>query len=241
MNEKVSVVIAAFNEATRIANVLQAVQHHPLIDEVIVINDGSADNTSEIVKQFDVTLIENEHNMGKTLTVKRGIEAARNNLIMMLDADLKGLDEESITNLIKPVVDKQVDWTLSLRGNSFGYMRFFQMDWVSGERVIPKEMLMDPYVWSRPDVGYGLETLMNKSFLDKNKTFISVYLPNLKVTSKAEKIGLIGGWVGEYKMVKQITRVMPLHKVIGQFITMARLNKKYRKQIAEKSSQTTTA
>lgn len=231
MGKKLSVIIAAYNEEPRIAKVLKIVEHHPLIDEVIVVNDGSVDRTAEVVRRFDVTLVENEHNLGKTLSIKKGIKLARNENILLIDADLNGLTDEAITDLAKPVLDGKVDWTLSLRGNSFGIMKLMQMDWVSGERVIPKKLLEDPLIWSRSEISYGLETLMNKSLLDRNKTFCSVYLPDLVIANKADKIGFWKGWFGEFKMVYQISRVMPLHKVIGQFITMARLNKRYRKEL----------
>lgn len=231
MGKKLSVIIAAYNEEPRIAKVLKIVEHHPLIDEVIVVNDGSVDRTTEVVRRFDVTLVENEHNLGKTLSIKKGIKLARNENILLIDADLNGLTDEAITDLAKPVLDGKVDWTLSLRGNSFGIMKLMQMDWVSGERVIPKKLLEDPLIWSRSEISYGLETLMNKSLLDRNKTFCSVYLPDLVIANKADKIGFWKGWFGEFKMVYQISRVMPLHKVIGQFITMARLNKRYRKEL----------
>jgi glycosyltransferase involved in cell wall biosynthesis len=229
MKKKISVIIAAYNEEPRIAKVLKVVEHHPLIDEVIVVNDGSKDKTSEVVKTFGVTLIENEKNMGKTLSVKRGVEAAKNDLVMLLDADLNGLTQEALSKLAQPVLDKKVDWTLSLRGNSFGIMKMIKMDWVSGERVIPKELLKDPLIWSRSDISYGLETLMNKSLMNQDASFCSVYLPDLIISNKADKIGFWKGWVGEFKMVGQISKVMPLHKVIGQSIKMARLSSKYRR------------
>lgn len=229
MNKQISVVIAAYNEEPRIAEVLKIVENHPLIDEVIVINDGSKDNTSQVVKKFNVTLIENEKNMGKTLSVKRGIEAAKNGLIMLLDADLVGLDSDAITKLARPVLDNKVDWTLSLRKNSAGFMKVAKMDWISGERVVPKDLLLDQQIWSRPDISYGLETLMNKSLLSKNKTFCSVYLPDLTITPKSKKIGFIKGTVGDLKMFGQIFRVLPLLKVFGQFFKMTYLNHKYSK------------
>jgi len=229
MNKKISVVIAAYNEEPKIAEVLKIVEHHPIINEVIVINDGSKDNTSEVVKKFDVTLIENEKNLGKTLSVKKGIEMAKGDLIMLIDADLKGLTSDAITMLAKPVLDGKVDWTLSLRDNSVGFMKLVKMDWISGERVVPKDLLLDKAIWSRPDISYGLETLMNKSLLAKNKTFCSVYLPELTITSKSEKIGVIKGTMGEIKMFGQIIRVLPLFKVFSQFFKMAHLNHKYSK------------
>ena len=76
--KKVSVLIAAYNEESRIAMVLSAVVDHPFIDEVIVVNDGSVDKTSDVIKRFNVELIENKINMGKTLSVKRGLEKIKN-------------------------------------------------------------------------------------------------------------------------------------------------------------------
>lgn len=223
-SNKISVIIAAYNEEPRIAEVLKVVEKHPLLDEVIVVNDGSSDKTSSVVKGFKVRLIENKKNMGKTLSVKKGVEAAKNNLIMMLDADLKGLTAGAIEKLARPVLKGEVEWTLSVRKNSGNIMKLLHMDWISGERVIPKKLLMEPSIWSRPDVGYGLETLMNKSLLSSGKTFRSVYLPSLLITKKSEKTGKLQGWKDEIKMLKQIARVMPLPKVLWQFITMAYRN-----------------
>jgi len=232
MNKQLSVVIAAYNEEPRIAEVLKIVEHHPLIGEVIVVNDGSKDNTSKVIKKYKVTLIENEKNMGKTLSVLRGIEASKNDLIMLLDADLIGLDADAITKLAKPVLDGKVDWSLSIRNNSTWFMKLLKMDWISGERVVPKELLLDKLIWSRPDIGYGLETLMNKSLLSKDKTFCSVYLPDLTITTKAEKIGIMKGMAGEFKMIGQLNRVLPLIKVFGQFFKMSYLNNKFSKRKA---------
>ena len=227
--KKISVIIAAYNEEPRIGEVLKAVERHPLIDEVIVINDGSADKTAEVVKKYHVTLVENEKNIGKTLSVKRGVNLAKNDLIMLLDADLVGIDEKSLTALAKPVLDGDVDWSLSIRKNSIWHMKLLQMDWISGERVLPKQLLADPLIWSRPEVGFGLETLMNKSLLDRRKKFRAVYLPDVEIINKSKKIGFYRGWLSELKMVRQIGKVMPFHMIIFQYFRMAYLNRKYKK------------
>lgn len=229
MKRKISVVIAAHNEAPRVGDVLKAVVSCPLIDEVIVVDDGSTDKTDDIVKNFGVRLIKNEKNMGKTLSVKKGIEASKYGLVMLLDADLEGLKPKSIEELAMPVLNKEVDWTISLRKNSFKIMRLLKMDWLSGERVIPKKLLMDPTIWSRPEVGYGLETLMNKSLLDRKYTFRTVYLKDVTNTRKSDKQGIIKGFIKESAMHYHFSRIMPLYKFYAQFLTMAYLNRKYNK------------
>lgn len=231
----ISVVIAAYNEAPRIEAVLKVVEKHPLLEEVIVVDDGSKDQTAKIVKQYKVKLIQNKKNLGKTLSVKKGIQLATGGLILLLDADLKGLTKQNINDLVDPVITGHADWTLSLRGNSTVFMRTLKMDWISGERVVPKKLLLDPLIWSRPDVGYGLETLMNKSLLaNKDLRFQSVYLPNLLITKKSEKTGKKQGWKDELKMVKQITKILPLRKVLGQFLIMAYRNRKFLKSYGPK-------
>lgn len=230
-NKKVSVVIAAYNEEPRIARVLSVVEDHPLIDEVIVVNDGSVDKTSDVVKRFNVTLIENKINMGKTLSIKRGLEKSKNEVILFLDADLVGLTKQNINDLVNPVLNGQVEWTLSLRGNSFGYMKLFKVDWISGERAIRKYLLNDPLIWSKSEIGFSLEILMNKSLIDQGATFQSINLPNLKVINKSHKIGFFRGWYGELKMIGQISKVLPLHKITHQFFKMSHLNKKNKKFI----------
>lgn len=228
-NKKISVIIAAYNEEPRIARVLSVVERHPLVDEVIVVDDGSTDKTSEIVKRFNVTLIKNKKNMGKTISVKHGLEKSKNEFILFLDADLVGLTKENIDDLAGPVINGQVDWTLSLRGNSGLHMKLFNIDFVSGERVVKRSLLNDPQIWSKPDIGFGLEILMNKSLLERKATFLSVSLPNLKLTTKSGKIGFLRGWYGEIKMIIQIFKVLPLYKVTCQFFRMSYLNKKMKK------------
>ena len=229
--KKISVIIAAYNEEPRIGGVLSVVAGHPIIDEVIVVNDGSSDKTSDVVKRFGVRLIENKTNMGKTASCKKGLKAAKNDIIIFLDSDLMGLTESNIYDLARPVLDGIADWTLSLRGNSAIHMKLLKVDCLSGERTVRKELLLDPLIWSRPQIGYSLEILMNKSLIDRGAVFHSVYMPNLKIVTKSGKIGFLRGWYGELKMIAQISRVMPLGRVVKQFFEMSYLNRKVRKTL----------
>lgn len=92
----VSVVIPAYNEARRLPQTLQRVddyfshQNYPV--EIIVVDDGSTDETRSVVRAFGtshprVQLIENDHR-GKGYTVRTGMLAARGHIVLFSDADL---------------------------------------------------------------------------------------------------------------------------------------------------------
>lgn len=228
-NNKLSVVIAAFNEGPRIDKVLKAVCNHPLVSEVIVVNDGSVDDTVKVARRFKTKIINNKHNLGKTLSVKKGAEEAENEIILLLDADLIGLKPKHIKYLAEPVLLGKYDFTLSLRDNSFRTFKIMGIDFVSGERCLRKKDLLSKEIFSKPRIGFSLEVLMNKSFLKKRLRFQSVYLEGLKITHKSEKLGFWQGVWGEIKMVYQISRALPFWEVLYQMVKMAYLNKKYRK------------
>jgi glycosyltransferase involved in cell wall biosynthesis len=229
--QKASVIIAAYNEEPRIGGVLSVVVNHPLIDEVIVVNDGSFDKTSEVVKKFNVKLLENEINIGKIASCKKGLEKAKNEVILFLDADLIGLNDQNIYDLVNPVLNGCVDWTLSLRSNSAVYMKLLKVDCLSGERAVRKELLEDPLIWSKPQIGYSMEIMMNKSLLKCGSVFISVKLPNLKLVTKSGKTGVFRGWYSELKMISQIFRAMPFNQILHQFLMMSYLSRKTKKKL----------
>jgi glycosyltransferase involved in cell wall biosynthesis len=99
-----SIVIPAFNESARIPSTLKAVlsciRSHGWSAEVIVVNDGSQDNTAEVVHTFaetapEVRLIENPGNHGKGYSVRHGVMEARGQVILFTDSDLSAPIEEA--------------------------------------------------------------------------------------------------------------------------------------------------
>lgn len=129
--QRVSCIIPAYNEAPRIAAVLQTVVGHPLIDEVIVVDDGSSDGTAQTA--WDVggaRVLVHGTNHGKSWAVATGLEAAQNGLVLLLDSDLLGLTQDDLTALIAPVRMGQADVSISLRamhracGKCWGWITF---------------------------------------------------------------------------------------------------------------------
>ena len=102
-NVTYSIVIPAYNEGTRLGptleKVLQFVHGQGWDVEVIVVNDGSRDNTAELVRSFAardpiVRLVENPGNRGKGYSVRNGMLSAQGGIILFSDADLSSPIEE---------------------------------------------------------------------------------------------------------------------------------------------------
>jgi dolichyl-phosphate beta-glucosyltransferase len=99
-----SIVIPAYNESARIGNaltqVLACVHKHGWNAEVLVVDDGSRDDTAAIVKAFSlqdpiVKLIQNPGNRGKGFSVRNGILHASGDIVMFTDADLSAPMDEA--------------------------------------------------------------------------------------------------------------------------------------------------
>ncbi len=99
-----SIVLPAYNESARIAGTLDRILAHATQRgwkvEVIVVNDGSSDDTANIVRQFAaehsvVRLLENPGNRGKGYSVRNGMLRAQGEILLFSDADLSSPIEEA--------------------------------------------------------------------------------------------------------------------------------------------------
>jgi dolichyl-phosphate beta-glucosyltransferase len=92
-----SFVVPAYNESERLTvslpKIFDYIRKQQLRSEIIVVNDGSTDDTADVVRRFmrlnpDVRLIENPGNRGKGYSVRNGMLHAQGDVVMFTDADL---------------------------------------------------------------------------------------------------------------------------------------------------------
>lgn len=125
-----SVVMPVFNEASFVPTILTRVIDVPVAKEVIVVDDGSTDDSPGRVRQLisdrardfgrqtvDVRLIESPRNRGKGSAVKQGFTAARGDVVLVQDADLE-YDPSAFPELLEPIRKGDAD---VVYGSRFGH------------------------------------------------------------------------------------------------------------------------
>ncbi|WP_406870753.1 glycosyltransferase [Thioclava sp. 'Guangxiensis'] len=218
----ISCVIPAYNEAPRIRRVLEAVLCHPAIHEVIVVDDGSSDGTADVVATLpSVRLIRQAQNGGKSAAVARGIAAAAGSHVMLLDSDLLGLTGLHVSELLDPVRRGRADVAISLRRNAPMVWRMIGLDYISGERVLPRDWLME----GLDDLPhFGLEVHMNRLLIRNNARIAVVEWPDVASPYKHAKLGSwVAGLRADAAMLADMFRVVSPLEAGGQIWSMRRM------------------
>lgn len=109
-----SIIIPAFNEENTIEEIIKRVEavSLPIEKEIIIVDDGSFDNTKKILekinKEFNFILIEHSKNQGKGAAIKTGLSQATGDFILIQDADLE-LNPYEYPILLKPLLEKKAE------------------------------------------------------------------------------------------------------------------------------------
>ncbi len=135
MNESrppvLSVIVPCYNERATVAELLRRVKEVPIEKEIIVIDDCSTDGSRDVVAALATQWPEIRHllqpeNQGKGAAIRRGIAAARGDVVLIQDADLE-YDPEEYPKLIQPILDGHADVVFGSRFE--GYPRRVMLYW----------------------------------------------------------------------------------------------------------------
>jgi glycosyltransferase involved in cell wall biosynthesis len=110
---ELSLVMPVYNEIHTVEEILRRIYAVGIADEIILVDDGSIDGTSELLQRLCeeqplLKLIRHENNQGKGAAVRRGISSATKDLILIQDADLE-YDPRDIPSLLQPIQEGNAD------------------------------------------------------------------------------------------------------------------------------------
>ncbi len=126
-----SVIVPCYNERATVAELLRRVREVPIDKEIIVVDDASTDGSRDIVAALAAQSPEIRHvlqgvNQGKGAAIRRGIQEARGDIVLIQDADLE-YDPSEYPKLVQPILDGHADVVFGSRFE--GYPRRVMLYW----------------------------------------------------------------------------------------------------------------
>ncbi len=205
----VAAVIPAYNEERTIAGVVGVVQRVDLVNEVLVVSDGSTDRTALVARASGARVLELERNVGKGGALAMGLASTRADVLLFLDGDLIGLTPEHVRRLLEPVLDGTHAMTVGVfaGGRAFTDLAQSIAPCLSGQRAVRRDVMVDALELGGS--GYGAEVVLTRSLRRRRVLALEVELANITHLTKEEKLGLVKGFASRMRMYWEIVRYLP--------------------------------
>ena len=196
--KNVSAIICAYNEERTIKDVIISVAESKIFNEIIVVNDGSTDDTKRIITDCKNTIgiidIHLPDNKGKGNAMAIGVEKSKSEIIVFIDADLTKLSAIQLANplsqLIKPLQNNEADMVLGQPYVSILNYKVNPFKSLTGERSVKREDIL-PLVEKMKDSEFGVETLINLYYQATGKIVKYILLAELDHLSKFSKVSTL--------------------------------------------------
>lgn len=202
----IAAIIPAHNEEKNIARVIRALKQVSSISEVIVVDDGSQDDTAEVASREGARVIR-QTNTGKAGAMAAGARSTRADILFFADADLVGFNSTHASAVIDPVAQGRAGMSVGIRG--WGRIPLWVMQHcvpvIGGERAIARVNFLN-LVAHRAARRYGIETVMNTYCVRHHIPVILVRMHGVSLIRKEQKIGWIAGFFARLRMFGQIIR-----------------------------------
>lgn len=215
---QVIAIIPAHNEAERVGAVLETVLATPVVNKIIVVDDGSSDGTADVARRYENVRVERlERNIGKGGAMLRGATIASGaDVLLFLDADLIGLKPGHICALVEPVLRGDADMALGKFVGGRGATDLAQhlAPVITGQRAIRRALFM-----TIPDldrVGFGIELAITLHVKAAHRPVATAALAGVTHPMKEEKLGFRRGVWARGKMYWEMGRFVAAYFCTGR-------------------------
>jgi len=221
---RLSVIIPVYNEVKTIQEILRRVQATGLVDEILIVDDGSQDGTRDLLKNLEnsspVKVIYHDRNRGKGAAVRTGISQAAGDLILIQDADLE-YDPRDYPALLRPIEEGIADVVFGSRflGAARRPILFWNMvankiltlttnilynniltDMETGYKLFRREVVMDIPLHAR---GFEFEPEFTAKILKKKARIFEVPITfNPREYSEGKKIKAHDAVIAMWTLIK---------------------------------------
>ena len=178
-------IIPVFNEARTIAGVLEAVLQSNLFNDVVMVNDGSTDESLKIGQKFkpQIKIVNLVKNMGKGCALSRGIKKTKTDLVVFIDADAVNLSRRHLKLILSPFSNPKVCGVVG-----FGKLIINNPAFLQGDRAYRRQLLL-PYLKQMEKTRFGIELFLETLAKQKKWHCRHVQLTGIKKLLKFDKTG----------------------------------------------------
>lgn len=232
--KKVSIIICTYNEEKTIKEVVESCCIFNENNEIIVVDDGSTDNTKNILlelqERYSFRYERLTQNKGKSWAMVHGVEISKNEIILFFDADLSNITQRHFEKLLIPIFEDEADMVLGQASETVINYRINPFIVLSGQRSLLKKDIL-PILDDIREIRFGVETFINLYYQANGKRLKYTLLKGLKHPTKYQKSNTIKA-TKEYISAGQEIAVTLLenHNLITQRIKylMTKMNSKTR-------------
>jgi glycosyltransferase involved in cell wall biosynthesis len=209
---RIDAVIPARNEVTTVAAVVAAALGCRYVRDVVVVDDGSSDETGERALAAGAKVVRRDEPVGsKARAMEAGVAATDAEAILFCDADCLHLTAAHLDDVCRPFVEGRAD--MSLGWFDYGILNplVLRLPPTTGERVIPR------WVWDAVPAGkrrgYAIEIMINEVVAESHLSTTARVLPGVTHRTKRDKLGLVRGYRETWRMFWHLVG-LPVRRVV---------------------------
>ncbi|HKI86602.1 MAG TPA: glycosyltransferase family 2 protein [Thermoanaerobaculia bacterium] len=201
---RVAAIVPAYNEEETLADVLSVLKSTDLVDEVLVVSDGSTDQTVGVARAMGIKGIHLKSNQGKGVAMAVGVAQTRAPVLVFVDGDILKLSDYLLSQLIDPVVQGEVAMSIGVRNRGWlvNMMHRRTGPLLSGIRCLKREIF--EAVPAEYQEGFRIETALNWACRRLGLKSTSTVLYGLKHRVKEKKRGFSVGLHARFSMFSSV-------------------------------------